>query len=344
MNTTFIIKCFALALCALAVTGCSKKEKDNTRTPVRVSVMTVAGATYDKSHEYVGTVEEEKGSVLSFEVPGNVVDLRVDAGDRVVKGQLLGTISPTTLKESHRATAVALRQARDAYDRMRPLHEQGVISDIKWVDVESKLHQTEAAERIAREQLSHTGLYAPFTGVIASKDAETGMNVLAGQQIYKLVDIARINVKIAVPEGEIASVKEGQPVRVTVQALQGATFEGTVREKGVAANPISHTYDVKIVLANTNGRLMPGMVCSATLAVGQDRPQTIVPTRAIELDTDNTRFVWVVAGSKAARRVVTIGDFAEGGVTVTSGLAPGDRVIIDGAQKVSEGMAVSTGK
>ena len=96
------------------------------------------------------------GSTLSFEIAGNITSIRVEEGDRVSKGQLLATINPTTVKEAHRATLTTLKQAQDAYRRFRPLHQSGTISDMKWVEIESKLEQAKAAESIARQQLSHS--------------------------------------------------------------------------------------------------------------------------------------------------------------------------------------------
>lgn len=78
------------------------------------------------------------------------------------KGQLLATINPTTVKEAHRATLTTLKQAQDAYRRFLPLHQSGTISDMKWVEIESKLEQAKAAESIARQQLSHSTLTAPL--------------------------------------------------------------------------------------------------------------------------------------------------------------------------------------
>ena len=81
------------------------------------------------------------GSTLSFEIAGNITSIRVEEGDRVSKGQLLATINPTTVKEAHRATLTTLKQAQDAYRRFLPLHQSGTISDMKWVEIESKLEQ-----------------------------------------------------------------------------------------------------------------------------------------------------------------------------------------------------------
>jgi len=142
----FIISCMML-------TGCTEKSRKLEKKNVKVETISVGNTNLGGTKDYVGTIEEKMGSTLSFEIAGNITSIRVEEGDRVSKGQLLATINPTTVKEAHRATLTTLKQAQDAYRRFRPLHQSGTISDMKWVEIESKLEQAKAAESIARQQL-----------------------------------------------------------------------------------------------------------------------------------------------------------------------------------------------
>lgn len=196
----------------------SKLEKKN----VKVETISVGNTNLGGTKDYVGTIEEKMGSTLSFEIAGNITSIRVEEGDRVSKGQLLATINPTTVKEAHRATLTTLKQAQDAYRRFLPLHQSGTISDMKWVEIESKLEQAKAAESIARQQLSHSTLTAPFAGVIAAKNVDLGTYVLPGQPVLKLANVAQVNAKVSVPETEISHLHVGDKVKLTVAALSGA--------------------------------------------------------------------------------------------------------------------------
>ena len=337
-----------LALGIMAVCGCTSTKKRQEQVPVKVKAITVGNELDSNNDEYVGTVEETIGTSLSFEVPGNISSLKVGEGNKVAKGQLLATINPTTLREAHRATLVTLRQARDAYRRFEPLHKQGTISDLRWVDVQTKLEQAEAAEATARQQLSHSSLYAPFSGVIATKSAEVGANVLPGQQVLKLISIGKVYVKLSVPENEISHIVTGSTVEITVSALGGEKFTGIIAEKGIDANPISHTYDIKVSVDNRSGKLMPGMVCNARIRYAKgntggniDRQTIALPPSCVERDVDNSRFVWVIENGKAHKQNVVIGGFSGDNVSIISGINIGDRVIVEGYQKVSEGMRVT---
>ena len=334
----FIISCMML-------TGCTEKSRKLEKKNVKVETISVGNTNLGGTKDYVGTIEEKMGSTLSFEIAGNITSIRVEEGDRVSKGQLLATINPTTVKEAHRATLTTLKQAQDAYRRFLPLHQSGTISDMKWVEIESKLEQAKAAESIARQQLSHSTLTAPFAGVIAAKNVDLGTYVLPGQPVLKLANVAQVNAKISVPEAEISHLHVGDKVKLTVAALSGAIFRGTISEKGIDANPISHTYDVKVGITNPQGRLLPGMVCNAQVQGSAATPFHItVPSQSIELDVDNSRFVWTVVNGKAHQQPVTTGDFEGDGIVILSGLKAGDQVIINGQQKVSEGMNVDTAK
>ena len=334
----FIISCMMLA-------GCTEKSRKLEKKNVKVETISVGNTNLGGTKDYVGTIEEKMGSTLSFEIAGNITSIRVEEGDRVSKGQLLATINPTTVKEAHRATLTTLKQAQDAYRRFLPLHQSGTISDMKWVEIESKLEQAKAAESIARQQLSHSTLTAPFAGVIAAKNVDLGTYVLPGQPVLKLANVAQVNAKVSVPEAEISHLHVGDKVKLTVAALSGAIFRGTISEKGIDANPISHTYDVKVGITNPQGRLLPGMVCNAQVQGSAATPYHItVPPQSIELDVDNSRFVWTVVNGKAHQQPVTTGDFEGDGIVILSGLKAGDQVIINGQQKVSEGMNVDTAK
>lgn len=327
-----------LIVAVMLLWACANKKDNTPKAPVAVSVVTVGGTDSGVSSEYVGSIVERSGTALSFEVPGNVLRLMVDQGDHVSKGQLLATLDPVTLRDAHQLTLTTLHQAEDAYRRFEPLHKQGVVSDIRWVEIQTKLEQAQSSERLARAQLQRTSLVAPFSGVISERTAERGMNVMAGQQIYRLVDISSVDVKMSVPEGEVSSIKVGARARVSVKAVGGKSYEAVVKEKGVEANAVSHTYNVKLGIVNSDGKLMPGMVCSVEMAgASQSSVGTLaVPLNAVKLDSDNRRFVWLAVAGKAHQQYITIGDFVEGGVIVTSGLKAGDKVITEGSQKVSE--------
>ena len=336
------IKQLALAVAALTLAACggSGDNGSRQREAVKVEVTRVKAAPAGQAGSYSGTVEEESGTLLSFAVGGTVSRVLVNEGDRVGKGQLIATLDTEQMTHNHASARAALKQAEDAYKRMEELHGKGSLPEIKWVEAQTALERARASEQMARKQLADCRLYAPFSGVISKKFAEKGQNVGAGTQVVKLVAVGRMKVKIAVPESEMAQISVGQKADVTIEALGGAAMQATVTEKGVAADPLSRSYDVKLSLPKADRKLLPGMVADVALHGGSSSAACILPAHIVQIDERNNEFVWLAVGGKAVKRIVTVGGFTADGVTVTSGLADGDMVITAGAQKVSEGMRV----
>ena len=242
-----------ILLSALIWISCSgKKDENQAIRAVPVKVVKVSESSYMNSRNYVGTVEAVSSSSLSFEVMGNVSKVFVTEGENVQKGKLLATLDKATLQNSYNASLASLKEAQDAYNRMKSLYDNGSLPEMKWVEVQSKLQQAVSMEQISRKSLKDAGLYAPFSGVISSKSIEPGMNVMPGIEVMQLADISTVNIKIAVPEKEISRVNKGQQAEVRVGALGDKLFTGVVSEKGIAANPLAHTYEVKIKLNNTS--------------------------------------------------------------------------------------------
>lgn len=332
-------------LCSLALmaTGCKQQETRETH-PVKVKVISVAPVRTSGGQQFSGTVEESSSSTLSFPVSGTVTQIRVEAGQRVAKGQLIAALDEATLQNAYDATAATLEQAEDAYRRMKQLHDSGSLPEMDWVETQSKLKQAQAAERISKKNLADGKLYAPFAGVISEKNVEAGQNVMPGAPVVRLVTVGQVKVSISVPENEISHVAIGQPVSVCVAALGGRVFNGKIVEKGISANPLSRSYEVKAAIGNQSGALMPGMVCTLSMDAGKEASAIILPANVIQTDEANRTFVWIAEKGKARKRFVVAEGFVHDGVRVASGLAAGDDLIVEGQQKVSEGMDITSYK
>ena len=131
--------------------------------------MTVVSSVRNETVRFSGTVQEENGSSLSFPLMGRVKSVKVDLGSRVRQGQLLATLDEVSMQNTYQAAKATLKQAEDAYQRMKELHEKGSLAEMKWVEVQSKLQQAQSMEAVARKNLTDCQLYAPFSGVIAEK-------------------------------------------------------------------------------------------------------------------------------------------------------------------------------
>ena len=341
MRTMNLIAIVSLGACLI---GCQNKENQPEESkPVKVKVMSVrAGAHVDLEH-YSGTVEEENGTSLSFAIAGTIQTIHVRLGQQVNAGQLIATLDPTSMQNSYQAAQAVLEQAEDAYQRMKELHDKGSLPDMKWVEVQSKLEQARSMEQIAKRKLGDCKLYAPFSGIIAEKSMEAGENIAPGMSVARLVTASSLVVKISVPETEMSSVRTGQKAEIAITALGGEMFIARVVEKGVVANPLSRTYEVKLKLEKPDEAIMPGMVAEVSLQPYKTDPKNlcVIPAHIVQIDEHNQSFVWSVKDGKAHKSIIVCDEYMADGVIVSSGLSANDSIIVEGQQKVCEGTEVT---
>lgn len=328
---------------------CSSNKGENPYSkaiPVKIQEIKYSDNIYQQ--EYVGTVEGENAVDISFQVNGNIEQTYAREGQSVRKGELLAKLNTNSIESMYNATKATLNQAQDAYDRLTILYNSNSLPEIKYIEAKTTLQQAQASERIAYKNLQDCTLYAPFSGVISRRYQESGANIMPGAPIYNLVTINSVKVKIAIPENEISSIKVGETCRIKISALNDASFEGKITEKGISANPVSHTYDIKVRVNNTDLRIMPGMVCKAYLinpATITSRRNIIIPLKAIQVDYSGKRFVWLKdEQNKAVYREISQGKLIGNGIVIEQGLWEGDNLIVEGYQNISPGATVEIAK
>lgn len=334
MKRLFYIASSLLSVC---LTACHESESKTQETePVKVKIQKVYSSAITNTTYYSGTVEEESGSILSFPLMGTIDKLCVKPGDRVREGQLIASLNPVSIENSYKAAQSTLQQAKDVFQRMKELHDKGSLPEIKWIEAQTKLKQAESMETIARKNLQDTKLYAPYSGIISEKLVEAGQNTAPGLPVVKLISTGQVKVTISVPETEIANISLNRKALIKVPAIGNQNFEGEITEKGIQADPLSHSYKVKIRINQADTNLMPGMVSEVILIKENKTPQFTLPVNAIQLDENNRYFVWINENGKAIRRTIVCTNFTAKGVIAT-GLNEGDEVIVEGQHKVCTG-------
>ena len=332
---SILISMVAVLLCA-----CGSKSERKESPTVKVETETVVAVSDYMVKPYVGQVEANSASSVSFPTAGTIKRIYVDEGQRVNKGQLLVEIDPMILQKALQSAEALFSQAQDAYERMKFLHDNNSLPEIQWVETQSRLSQAQSAYDIARKNLADSRLLAPISGVIGRKFAQTGETVMPAQPVMTVLDINKVKVNESIPEKEIGGIHADTECGVYVAALDGASFKGGRIVKSVQSDPMTHTYPISIHVDNPGGRLLPGMVCDVTF--GQTgTPALSVPITAVMAGTGDSRYVWVVENGTAKRKDIRTGMAYGGRIVVTEGLQAGDSVIVKGMQKLSNGSKVS---
>lgn len=350
----------AAALAPMFTSGCGGEPAAEPPPPRPVRWVEVAAGGGGVTRTLAGVARAGVESRLSFRVGGTVRELAVEVGDRVRRGAVLARLDPTDYElkveeaEAARAQAeAALRKAEADYDRVRALYENNNASksdlDAARAAAESATAQVEAGDKRlaqARQQVGYTVLAAPLDGAIAEVEVEVNENVQPGQRVVLLTSVARPEVAVAVPEGLIARLRQGQPVTVAFDALPGREFAATLAEVGVAATGNATTFEVTARLAEPDPEIRSGMAADVTFRFAPEREgPLVVPGVAVGEDREG-RFVFVLeAGGEAGtgtvrRRTVTVGAPVEGGLELLAGVEPGERLVTAGVRRLTDGMAV----
>jgi len=331
-------------LTVLLLMGCNGKTKIEESTDPQVVLAKVVKVNGPTSLHYSGSIEAFQTIPLTFQTSGTVLKVLVSAGDAVRKGQLLATVDKADAQSMYELSNAKYNQAKDAYSRLKEVHDNGSLPEIKWIEIESTLQQAQSSVAMAKNNLNKCALYSPDNGIIGSRNIEPGMSSL-GSSItpLKIVKIETVYVKISVPENEIGKIKKGLKASFKVSALEDKVFNGTVTNVGVVADQISRTYEVKITVKNPGLLLKPGMVCDVNLGISANKELVVVPYQAVDQDKDNNTFVYVVdpAQKKAKKRIIHIGNYLNSSMEVVDGLTIGEKVVCEGKQKLSDNCKVT---
>jgi len=323
-----------IGLVALVCWSCAKQENArHEQAPLRVKTMVVAPQETNVTSRYVGAIEPVHATPLSMQTTGRVVAVHVKNGDRVHRGQVLLELDNTQAMNALRGTEASLQHAEDGYNRAVKVHDKGVIADQKMVEIESQRAQAQSLYESAKRQVEECSLVAPSEGIVTDLEVEYGQSVLPGTPVCSILDISGFAVRFTVPEKEI----NGLGKKGTVEcAAVDRVLPIEVTETGVAANPVTHTYEVVARVQGGKEVLKAGMVGVVKISNLQSpisNSDIIIPARCILLKPEG-HTVWVVEQGTAVRRDIQIDGYMADGVRVLSGIQVGDTLIIDGYQKL----------
>ena len=332
----------ALLLPVLFIAGCNRNRSAEYRTagerePAAVRVEAVRSVDNVYSDTYIGTVRASRSAVISCRHAGTLASLDVVQGQHVDKGDTIGTVSSQSVTSMRDMALATLAQAKDGYDRAKPVYEAGSMAEVKWVEIQTQLSKAEASAKAARKALDDCTMKAPYAGVVGDVFVDEGVELGVAEPVVRLMDISSVEISFPVPESEIGGVRTGMKVSFSVPALGDAVHRATVSVKGVSASALSHSYTCTAIPDGKIDGLMPGMVCK--VSAGAAGSGIVIPASSVKTGMDG-RYVWIVRDGKAEKRGIETGGFSGDGVIVESGLDSGDLLIVDGAKKVSSGMAV----
>ncbi len=335
---------------ACLLVACSRAE-DVAAVPVPVLVMQPVEDAMPRV-TLPGEVRARHESVLSFQVDGRVRERRVDAGQPVVKGQLLAAVDASDLRlraRAARAERVAaqaeLTQLNDDLIRYRTLAAKQLVSrsaldqqQAAFNAAQAKVDAAKANADVLDNQVDHAQLRAPDDGIIVRREAaaEVGQLVAAGQALFTFASNEGREVRINLPEAALRRFTIGTLVQVQLEQYGAASLPGTVVEIAAAADPLTRTFAAYVRLReDALGHAALGLGARVQ-AMDEDRRGALqVPLTALQRGEDGRPHVWVVDPARSLLKAVAVRTGAVSGerIEVVAGLGRTDWVVVgDGAQ------------
>ena len=362
----------------LAIVGVLVHKVAFAKTTTTYRFTTVERGNMQSTVSATGTLNAVTTVSVGTQVSGQISDLLVDFNDHVKKGQLLARIDATLAQQAvtdaqanvEKAQAQALQAQRD-YARNRELTNDGLVArsvfeqtqstaDVAQADVKS----AQVALQRAKQNLSYTNIYAPIDGVVVERNVQQGQTVaasLSAPQLFLIAnDLSQMQILAQVGESDIAQIKEGQPVEFTVQALQGQTFKGTVKQVRLQSTTQDNVVNYTVVVAvdNAQGKLLPGMTARVSFLTKSAENVLKVANSALRFKPVQQTTSSVAAGASPAGQRPRAAAATQRGssgtlyyldakgqlasVKVRTGITDGSTTEISGAD-IKEGMNVISG-
>jgi RND family efflux transporter MFP subunit len=313
--------------------------------------------------EAVGTVKPETSVVLAARIAGTITAMNVKEGDRVRKGQLLAQIDSDETLAGASAAEAGVEEARRALDEAKSRKkladatfaryqklfvEQAVTKqefEIRQTEqevaaqgvlrAESRLVQARESSRAAAVMSGYSKLVSPLNGVVTAKSADRGATVFAGTPVIAIEEEGGYRLEVQAPEALKSLIRSGQGVEIALDGQQPR--RETISEIAPIVDPSSRTFTVKIRLASKAAR--SGMYGRAYFPTGTS--QAILLPREAVVERGSLTSVWIVDNGNIARmRLVKPGKTYSDRVEILSGITAGERVVVAGVEKMSDGITV----
>ena len=307
---------------------------------IPVEAGTVETASIDLVIPAVGTLRSNESIRVAPEIPGRLAEILVEEGQKIAQGAVIARLDQSVYRAQLMQAQSGLELAKADVERYKKMRAGEVASEQAMQRADAALNENLARISLAQANLAKTELKAPFEGVLGLRRVSLGDYLDSGDVIINLEQVDPLKVDFRVPEIYYTTVKLGQTIKLTIDALPGETFEGTI----YAMDPLIDAGGRAIVLRahvpNGNDRLRPGLFARVSLVYDTHPNALLIPESAI-VPFGSKKFVFRVVDGKAVQTEIKVGEYVNGKVEVLEGLKEGETVVTAGQLKIADGMPVA---
>jgi membrane fusion protein (multidrug efflux system) len=337
---------FGLLAAGLAATGCNRKAVGNAPPPAAFAVQVVVAEAMrqpvSETLSLVGTLAANEMVEIKSEIDGTVQEILFQEGQTVKAGDLLLRLDETKFAAAVAEAEANFNLSKANLERLKQLRAQDSISPQEYDQALSQFQAHEASLQLKRRDLKDARLLAPFGGVMAARNVSPGQVIEKKTTLTWLLDLDPVKVEVNVPERFLGQLQVGQNLDLTVAAFPDRKFTGQVFFIAPLVDAATRTALVKARIPNPRLELKPGMFGNLELTLQVRDSAVVIPEMALTQLLENDRaLLYTVSPTNTAQLTpVTLGVRLAGQVEVLSGLSGGERVIVEGGQKVGPGAKV----
>ncbi|HAX48422.1 MAG TPA: efflux RND transporter periplasmic adaptor subunit [Ignavibacteria bacterium] len=338
----FAAMSFFLYSCGNDGEGETTQKPDEKKLPV-VKVMTVEPVTFTDDFRVLGVIKPFTSAKVSSEEGGLIVSLNKDKGSYVGKGEIIARLKKDVEIASLEQAEAQIELARMNYEKQKQLYEDNATTEIQYLTAKWQYEAAVRGADILKTRLKTGFIRSPISGVVDEKYMNRGEMSAPGSPIVNIIDISRVKVSAGVPEMYLTKIKMGQSVNVTVDVLPGVEFEGKISYVAPSLQGSSRTFEVEVVISNSQKLLKPGMNANV-LILESTQPNSVAIQQDLIVDYGEEQYVYIANGDIAQKRVLKLGGRNGNLVHILEGLNPGDQLITEGFQALKDGQKIQVVK
>lgn len=322
-----------------------KKTEDTTlRTGVKVVLAEVKTEPFSHFFRTGAAAEAVQTAYISPEIGGQIQKIHVTEGQRVSKGDVLVSLNAGPIQGQIAELRTALELATTIYNKQKELWDQGIGSEIQFIEAKTNRQSMEQKLNTALVQFSMATVKAPFDGIVDDIIGKVGEMSNPGMEVVRMVNLSSVEITAEVAESYLNNIRKGDKIAIYFPSIGNKKMDARVDRIGNIINPANRTFKVVAKLENNREDIKPNMVAVMEIKDYDNAKAITVPSELIKSDVDGKTFLFVAKeeqGKLTAQKVfITAGISYLSKTEVLEGLSEGDRYITDGFSTVSAGTEI----
>lgn len=356
MMRSTILRLLTLVMTLSILAACNDEPEVVSEPVVRpVKLFTITDQNSNRYRSFPAKVVASEATELSFRLPGELVELPVHEGQEVAQGDVIARLDDNDLINQLTQAQANYELAKAEFKRKQNLYAENIISKSSFEQAQTALTANEVALKLAKDNLQHATITAPFSGRIGRVFVENHQFVQAKQPIVLLQSIDAIDVQLELPESVGANIREdakgsGYKPEVRFQSVPERVFYAQYKEHSTEPTPGTQSYRVTLSMVKPKTLpILPGMTASVTIDLQAithlvDQKLLVVPHTAVMKD-DATGKTLVWKFDEATQSVqpveVLLGELTDNGIQIKAdALSAGDKIVIAGVYELRAGQKV----